>query len=72
MKPVYLRRNNLFLCHRVNELFNKPGIREEASNGDTGPEFLFAQLKPEGANWKCGNMDLFFKKNIWITLEDDK
>ena len=29
---------------------NKPVIREEASNEETGPEFLFAYSKPEGAN----------------------
>ena len=29
--------------------FNKPGIRENASNEDTGPEFHFAKFKPEGA-----------------------
>ena len=25
---------------------NEPGIRGKASNEDTGPEFLFAKLKP--------------------------
>ena len=28
----------------------KPGIREEASIEDAGPEFFFVELKPEGAN----------------------
>ena len=28
--------------------YNKPGIREKASNEDTDTEFLFAYLKPEG------------------------
>ena len=41
----------------VGDLKNtSPESGKKASNEDTGPEFLFAQLKPEGANCKCGNM----------------
>ena len=41
---------------------------KKASNEDTDTEFLFA-LKPEGANWRCGNTGLLKMTN---TLEDDK
>ena len=57
---------NIFYLFR-----NKPGIREKASNEDTDTEIRFALLKPEGSNWRCWNMDLFYGQ-IWITLEDDK
>ena len=38
--------------------YDKPGVREKASNEDSDTEFLFAYLNSEGANWRCGNMDL--------------
>ena len=44
---------------------NKPGIREKALNEDTAdPNFLFPKLKPEGANWWCGSMDLLEWRNL--------
>ena len=36
---------------------------KKASNEDTDTEFLFAYLKPEGANCRCGNKDLRIKKD---------
>ena len=35
----------LYVCPTFDK--NNFGIREKASNADTGPEFLFASLKPE-------------------------
>ena len=45
---------------------NKASIREKALNEDNDAEFLFAKLKPEGANRRCENRDLL----EW-TLKDD-
>ena len=44
--------------------YSKPGIRGKVLNEDTGPDFLFAQLKPEGDNWRCGNIDLLKRTNL--------
>ena len=50
----------------------KPRIHEKAPNEDTDTAYLFAQLKPEGANWKGVEITIYYEGQIRITLEDDK
>ena len=57
----YLHKKSNLSSKKTQKNKNKTGILEKASNEDTGPDFLFAQLKPEGANWRFGNIDLLKK-----------
>ena len=54
------RRNNLIDADCIKNNFWIQ-IQEIALNEDTDTEFLFAWLKPEGANWRCRNLS--FIKN---------
>ena len=40
----------------------KPGIRKKASNEDTGPEFLFAYLKPAAGRYQLNVSKIGFIK----------